>query len=593
MRLNHVTISCGAVVGRALYTSQGADGWRITSKVGDMPNQVAEDWTRFCERLKSADGPVASRSDQRERRLLWVGEPGDRWRYLIHSVAAGVDASNRPDNTFSDCLIVERAAVAATVSPGQLWASDSWLTPFGPQAVGAASLLGDRTTALALDVASDLTLERLVQTMPADQEAAARLLTLAEMVDHAGNPTGGTLWVGFRTLDWAPLLLDVLHELIPTDVAWDLSCEIRSAPGSVPGNEPLRLRFTELRWVPQGVRKVDADNPSSLTPAMDARLCAQCGRPITDWHDVIAMALRAIAASIQHRPEEASALASELGRYCADLHGQAITAQHWPDLLGAADQYPLLAAAVGPIVTHDHLQRQAPRWEAAALREELRDMPPSDLSYLLAASLGPAGAINEVELHRVAAPPPRVALDSLRRTYQALGAGLLNDTTSGAVRDLLEQMLRNVVVLACSHNEFAPPQVPVNPRVLMAALRYAPTGNWREPLRPGELLDSFLTCWLGRTASGFPSTAPLSGFLGSPVPDTRGTPNSMGWAILDAALPLDGDLRLAGQWAYSLDLCARMPRLASNQRRELAMLSDRLENHYDPLPADSSGALRA
>ena len=67
----------------------------------------------------------------------------------------------------------------------------------------------------------------------------------------------------------------------------------------------------------------------------------------------------------------------------------------------------------------------------------------------------------------------------------------------------------------------------------------------------------------------------------------------MGWAILDAALPLDGDLRLAGQWAYSLDLCARMPRLASNQRRELAMLSDRLENHYDPLPADSSGALRA
>jgi hypothetical protein len=71
--------------------------------------------------------------------------------FLVHSVAAGPDATMRPGNVFSQVLI-DRGLTAALVAgeqvrPIQYWRSPGWLAPYGPDAVRSAHI--DETVPLA------------------------------------------------------------------------------------------------------------------------------------------------------------------------------------------------------------------------------------------------------------------------------------------------------------------------------------------------------------------------------------------------------------------------------------------------------------
>lgn len=57
-----------------------------------------------------------------------------------HTAPAGVDASGRPGNVFSQVVLDRTPALSPLFRPIDLWRSPSWLTPYGPEQVAAAEL---------------------------------------------------------------------------------------------------------------------------------------------------------------------------------------------------------------------------------------------------------------------------------------------------------------------------------------------------------------------------------------------------------------------------------------------------------------------
>jgi hypothetical protein len=88
--------------------------------------------------------PAADELAGAPRRLVFAGDADGRSAYLVHSVAAGPDATLRPGNVFSQVLIDREltGALAADdpLRPIEYWRSPTWLTPYGPDAVRSADV---------------------------------------------------------------------------------------------------------------------------------------------------------------------------------------------------------------------------------------------------------------------------------------------------------------------------------------------------------------------------------------------------------------------------------------------------------------------
>ncbi len=110
----------GRLLGAFGYASLGTSGWRVGQRidVGGLADDAVAEGARLIERLPWwPDEPLAAGVDpyERPRRLAWLGTGTTPRRFLLHTIHAENDASNRPDNNFTECLVVER--MDASVRP--------------------------------------------------------------------------------------------------------------------------------------------------------------------------------------------------------------------------------------------------------------------------------------------------------------------------------------------------------------------------------------------------------------------------------------------------------------------------------------------
>ncbi|AQP45445.1 hypothetical protein [Tessaracoccus flavus] len=126
----------------ASYESEGSGGWQTKDIVGQLlPEEQSVLLANIPTRLPS---PEAGRFVTREEAALWPRRLAHQvlkasefaFPVLIHSVSAGQDRSGRPGNVFTHCAIPARPLER----PAFAWRSNSWLTPFGADAVDASSL---------------------------------------------------------------------------------------------------------------------------------------------------------------------------------------------------------------------------------------------------------------------------------------------------------------------------------------------------------------------------------------------------------------------------------------------------------------------
>lgn len=502
----------GRIVARFVYASRGTDGWSVSSMVGSAPTQVVDEAIRHLERLNSPEGYALDPDELRDRRLVWAGGPGAPWRFLINSVAAGADASARPNNCFSDCLIVQRDPVADGTDPAAMWGSRDWLTPFGAQEVAAADLrpLGD--IALHPAVASDADLSALVRFIAEDGQLPGFLFGVARMIEsvHRAARNPSSTWIGVGQLVLAPILLSVLYDLLPYDVGWDVTCEIRKTPRTGATPSLVNLRLVESAALPIEPTAF-AVTPDTTIADPEMIKCPMCGKEVSSWSDILVLCLTGLAGMLQVGETKAQAadLADLLGDYCAQLRRDRIPASQYPAMFSderLPGEYARLTELFGRVHTHDHLlpRRYVPDPEKTMVL--LRERAPDDLTHAIAARQlerlreqpVPQQLLSMLDLHIGLGDPPETAQAFLQRlsalrpeSQHAIVTG--RETVRSAVAN---RLLRSVAILGCTHYRGQDLPRGVTPKLVLWALNETGSDDWSEPIRSLDLLDKFLQSWV-------------------------------------------------------------------------------------------------
>lgn len=500
----------GRIAARFVYASRGIDGWGVSGQIGSVTDQVKDEAVSYLERLHSPQGYGSVAEHLRERRLVFAGSPGSPWRFLLNSMAAGADASGRSDNCFSDCLIVQSDKSANGIDPATLWDSASWLKPYGAEEVTAADPRASGGAALRLAGSPVTTLRRLVEFVVEERVAPGYLYAVARMVETLESPAARSAptWVGVPQLGFAPILLSVLYGLLPFDVAWDASFEIRNAPLNPAGQSPVALRFIDAKLLPGGGNSFTV---SPGTSARERRLqpCPTCGRPVTTWSDLLITCLTGLAAMLHEAEtrEEAASLADSLWRYCAMLRDERVPSSEYPNRFTddrLPSQFFPLTKLFGAVVSHNHLQPRRYISDPDKVLAFLREHTPSDLTAAVAArqlervAFPMTAEVRAVlEFHVNAGDPPEAAQGLLERLSSVRTDSWKSISSQphlvGAVAD---RLLRAVAILGCTHYDAAPFPRSLNANHIAWALKRAGTGDWGQPIRNLELFDKFLQSWV-------------------------------------------------------------------------------------------------
>lgn len=245
----------GRVLGAFDYTSSGQAGWHVVhrSDLGGLSDDAVAEGSRLIERLPWwPTEPRAAGGDpyQRPRRLAWLGGAARQRRFLVHTIHAENDASNRPDNNYTECLIVgadsaapdrpgrppagqvppptdqgeARGAVPVawtSTRPSQLWSLDSWASPWGPSAVGQARPGAGRLTPA-------LPPQDVFTHIVSETNGMARLRTLLRAIHRAIHLGGPPVTGRVDDLVWGAALLDTAISLLPAPAVWDVTFDLRS-----------------------------------------------------------------------------------------------------------------------------------------------------------------------------------------------------------------------------------------------------------------------------------------------------------------------------------------------------------------------------
>ena len=588
-------VLAGTIVGRFIYTSEGSAGWRVSSSIGGLLAEVQQEAIRHSQRLTSPQGFGLPDPSQRNRRLGWLGQPHSQWRFLMNSIAAGADASGRPNNCVNDCIVVRRDVNAAGADPASFWSSPDWSTPYGAQEVSTLDLrkvssgLEPRPSE-AVDVA------QLVTFLLEGRRSAGYLLGLAALIDIV-EQNAGSWWVG--TADdvraVGPILLSSLYHMLPADIGWNVTSEIwhlNDGEVNAAGDEAL-LRFAGSERLPAGARTLQISDSTTWSPRAP-KVCQDCGQRQWAWSDVLTTALHHLASLIlKGAPtQEIARLAGQLSSYCQVLREQGVTSE---DFVGrfAVDalpaQYSEISSLVGAVVTHDHIRVVDYVSDPAAGTEKLRNEPPSDVTHLMAQWFrspegqfggfagGPGGQGQfggfaggpggQGQFGGFAGGPggqgqfgaPEIAAEepdqSVLNLHLALGDGpeqafrwLMHWSSLGdperrvvsadpSVRGAVcGRILRSVAVVAVAHFN-APGRLTLSARDVEFCLDQAATGDWWEPIAAVDLLDHFLQAWTESVA-----VSAVSELLVTPM-HRGGVTFPLGyWMAREALQPRDAEL---------------------------------------------------
>lgn len=570
----------GTVVGRFIYTSEGSAGWRISSSVGSPPAEVQQDAVKYNQRLTSPGGYAVPQPQKRNRRMAWVGPQRSQWRFLMNSIAAGMDASGRANNCVNDCLVVRRDQMAAGADPASFWSSPDWSTPYGANEVSALDLRANGS-ALNPQVPSAVDVAELVAFLLHERRAPGYLLGLAGLIDFIEQRVG-VCWVGTADEVQAggPILLSSLYRLLPCDIGWDLTSEIwylTEGQATHSGSEAV-LRVADADRLPSDVEAREVSDATTWTPGR-ITACPDCGQRQWSWADVLTTALYRLATLMrQGAPdEEITHLAQVFSAYCQALRDQGVSSEACVSRFtrdAMPEQYRDLTMLIGDVMTHDHIKVLTYNSDPIAGTEGLRGEPPSDLTHLLAkwflnpldepptglsavpggASLfgGPPAAPTGISrsradqlllgVHLALGDSPEQAFRWLQN-FEYLSPNeraLIMSSGPAMYSAVCNRILRSVAVVATAHYK-SPYPLKLKADVIEACFTPAAGEDWWEPIAHLDLLNHFLQAW----TDGIEPSA-VSRVLREPV-TREGIAYPLGcWMAMEALKPRDAEL--AGQY---------------------------------------------
>ena len=281
-------IAGGDVIGRFTYTSRGSLGWGVSSKAGQLVPDVIQEGAAQVERLSAggAQWGEAPALDQRQRRVVWGGAKEGVWRYLVSTYAAGRDAAQRPDNNFSDIVVVRRTEQGPIGErPTSVVDSSGWLSPYGAGEVAVASVEAlDDWLLPKVDTGEPPPLDALIEHS-LENSTGEYFFALAHVVLALGAAQRAPRALAFPSLGLARLYLDAALSLAPADVLWDVTFELRPTRPTQRPTCALTLFESEE----------DPDSPDTVwvsttisEPVVAARNCAICGRREESWEELLA-----------------------------------------------------------------------------------------------------------------------------------------------------------------------------------------------------------------------------------------------------------------------------------------------------------------
>jgi hypothetical protein len=241
------------------------------------------------------------------RRMAFVAGDGALPAFLVHSVAAGPDATRRPGNVFSQVLLdralADELAGDNPVRPIEYWRSPTWLTPYGHDSVrsalvdeevppqrGETAVCGRIIASFKDDPASANRLTELLDATDAalagktsvvlvvgDQDEAARWIGLLSFL--ASPPTAARLT--FSTYErTADLLANPARAMLSAVLTADFFDPAADHPTIAAGQD--RLVFFDLSPDPQVVR-YGPEQPQSDWSAMIVELFEETTATIVRW----------------------------------------------------------------------------------------------------------------------------------------------------------------------------------------------------------------------------------------------------------------------------------------------------------------------
>lgn len=507
------TVYAGHVATRFVYT-RGDRGWGVTSRVGmDVP-EIRDQGIRLMRGLPSAQGLAVPPPHERPRRIVWGGDSGSIWRYLVNTYAAGTDASQRGGNSVHDCLVVQRDETSNGQDPGVWWTAEGWVTAYGAEEVAQIDVAG---APVPEPPVSGPALVRICEDSRIEGNAGplnglAALVIAVDRLRSTPAPTAQT--VILDQIQGAGPLLSALFSVMPFDVGWDTTFEV-CAGVAAEGSPALTLSLVEERWATDDRgESLDFTQGFVEPDPMELDLCDQCGSPQETWATLVSRFLTRLAVLIREPSRDAAQVADALVEYIAELRAQRVTAAQFPwrfsdECLAAAgkDLGPLLDAPglrfrLG--VDHSHPKPVRPDVPVKSAKQVallyLAEHGPSDVSFLLADLLrqrqpngSPAADPNAslIDTHLRLAPAPSRAEDLLKR-YAGADVTGLPDAFQRGVED---QILRALVILACDGQPYSGSVLaPLTPAVVIEALRRS-RGDWYEPLLIAPVAGAFLMSW--------------------------------------------------------------------------------------------------
>ena len=562
----------GTITGRFIYTSEGSAGWRVSTSVGTLPDEVQQEAIGYNQRLTSPQGFATPDPNLRNRRIAWVGSPKSQWRFLMNSIAAGSDASNRPNNCVNDCLVVRRDSRVSGTDPASFWDSPDWSTPYGAQEVSTLDLrrnpsaLQPRPSAQAVDVS------QLATYLHEGGRPPGYLLGLAALIDRIAYGARSS-WVGTQddVQAMGPILLSSLYRMLPTDIGWEVTSEIwHITDGQVtPTGADVALRFADSNRLPSSLQPLQISDATTWQPR-DHALCPDCGQRQWSWADVLTAGLFRLAGLMRAGApaQEINRLAGQFSGYCQALREHGVTSSNFVQRFTAEalpEQYRDLTSLVGEVVTHDHIRVVMYNSDSVAGTQRLRHEPPSDITHLQALwfrffdadlagmaavpggwMLGTGTSREEARLtgsdqvvlnmHLALGDGPQHAFDWLRN-WCALGSEELRVISDPSVMPgVLNRLLRSVAVVATGHHASGSPP-PLQPRHVINALQYADGGDWWEPIASLDLLGQFLQSWTDQL-----DVSVISPLLKTPASRDGKTFPVGYWMAVEALKPRDAEL---------------------------------------------------
>jgi hypothetical protein len=212
-RFVHLTYASLASEGDAV------GGWQFKQDSGSTPAE--REWTlpdipttldppQPLSRYPSPDELAAI-----PRRMAFTAGDGALPAFLVHSVAAGPDATRRPGNVFSHVLLdrdlADELAGEEPVRPIEYWRSPIWLTPYGPEAVRFA--LVDEN--VPPERGGTVVRDRIIASFKDDPASANRITELLDATDAAlagrtnvvlivRDPEEAARWIGLLSFLASP-----------------------------------------------------------------------------------------------------------------------------------------------------------------------------------------------------------------------------------------------------------------------------------------------------------------------------------------------------------------------------------------------------